>query len=268
MEFNESLRDKSRSIFFSEKPSRLTDEWDSSSQQVDRVLAFSKNKGKHTNILANITKDIYKNPKLAGNLGFKGGTAALFFYNLPRGSVDLDFDLLNIDAKKAVFSELEKIASSYGVLLEGVEKRYTLFFLLSYLKGAKKVKIEVSKRFAKSQYEIKNFFGIPVFVMNKDSMLSNKLCALLSRKNFAARDLFDTWYFLKEGWGFNQDVIKDRLGMSLSDALANAITLVNKVTKNQILHGLGEFVDAKDKDWLRNNLKEELLFQLNLALKS
>ena len=45
---------------------------------------------KHKNILLQILKDIYTDTSIAPFLGFKGGTAALLFYDLPRNSVDLD----------------------------------------------------------------------------------------------------------------------------------------------------------------------------------
>ena len=50
---------------------------------------------KHRAVLINILKDIYSDPLLRTLLGFKGGTAAMLFYNLPRISVDLDFNLLD-----------------------------------------------------------------------------------------------------------------------------------------------------------------------------
>ena len=49
---------------------------------------------KHKNILIKILKDIYTDATISPILGFKGGTAATFFYDLDRFSVDLDFDLL------------------------------------------------------------------------------------------------------------------------------------------------------------------------------
>jgi len=58
------------------------------------------------------------------------------------------------------------------------------------------------------------------------------------------------------------------LGVELSEALKKAILFVEKVTRNQILYGLGEFIDDKDKNWLKDNLKDELLFQLKLAAKN
>ena len=53
----------------------------------------------HKTVLLQILKDIYTDGSLGPVLGLKGGTAAHFFYDLGRFSVDLDFDLLNA-AKK------------------------------------------------------------------------------------------------------------------------------------------------------------------------
>ncbi len=39
---------------------------------------------KHKNILLQILKDIYSDTSIAPYLGFKGGTAAMMFYDLPR----------------------------------------------------------------------------------------------------------------------------------------------------------------------------------------
>lgn len=46
---------------------------------------------KHKFFMMQVLKDIYSDRELASCLGFKGGTALMFFYNLPRFSVDLDF---------------------------------------------------------------------------------------------------------------------------------------------------------------------------------
>ena len=49
---------------------------------------------KHKTHLTNILIDIYKESVTGAVLGFKGGTSAMLFYQLPRFSVDLDFDLI------------------------------------------------------------------------------------------------------------------------------------------------------------------------------
>lgn len=61
----------------------------------------------HKNVLIKILKDIYTNPTLGPILGFKGGSAVYLFYGLNRFSVDLDFDLLQLE-KKIMFSNASK----------------------------------------------------------------------------------------------------------------------------------------------------------------
>ena len=38
--------------------------------------------------------------------------------------------------------------------------------------------------------------------------------------------------------------------------------ILEKFDNKDILHGLGELLSAKQKDWVRNNLKKDLIFQL------
>ncbi len=73
-------------------------------------------------------------------MGFKGGTAALMFYGLDRFSVDLDFDLLDADKKDSVFDSVLSIVKRYGTLKEANQKRFNLFFMISYEDKARNVK--------------------------------------------------------------------------------------------------------------------------------
>jgi predicted nucleotidyltransferase component of viral defense system len=64
---------------------------------------------RHKLFLFQILKDIYDDLELANCLGFKGGSALLFFYDLPRFSVDLDFNLLDIRKENIVYEKVRKI---------------------------------------------------------------------------------------------------------------------------------------------------------------
>ncbi|MFH2022376.1 MAG: nucleotidyl transferase AbiEii/AbiGii toxin family protein [Patescibacteria group bacterium] len=223
------------------------------------------NQNQHKQILISILKQIYSNPVTQGTLGFKGGTAALLFYGLPRMSVDLDFDLLDPTKEDLIFEYLTKALPKFGEMREQYKKRYTLFFLIRYLVGARNVKIEISRRAAPSQYELKNYLGIPMLVMTKEDMLANKLVALIDRAKPVARDFFDTWYFLKEGWQINFDLVKDRTGLKPDQYFEKAIQIIEDQKPTFFLHGLGELLEAPQKDWVRQKLKEEVLFRLRLA---
>ena len=84
---------------------------------------YAKDKNYHFDNLSSINWDIcfemlpiYTDSSLGPILGFKGGTAANFFYDLGRFSVDLDFDLLKGDKEAIVFEKIEKILREYGTI--------------------------------------------------------------------------------------------------------------------------------------------------------
>jgi len=218
----------------------------------------------HKSFFISILRDIYSDPELRTSLGFKGGTAAMLFYNLPRFSVDLDFDLLNVENKERIFEKLKKILPNYGSLDEATDKRYTLFFLITYSKGERHLKIEISKRSNKATFVIKNYLGISMLVMNEADMSACKIAALLTRKRFATRDVFDTWYFLKNNWPINEALLTEKTNLTLLEALEKTKTRVKKIKKTELLAGLGDLLDQSQKDWVRAKLIEELVFYLDL----
>jgi len=224
-------------------------------------------KQKHKFILVSILKEIYSNSTLGINLGFKGGTAAFLFYDLPRLSVDLDFDLLNKQKEEEVFQKLKEILKNFGELREARKKRHTLFFLISYEKEERNVKVEISRRKTSANYQIHQYLGIPILVMNKNDMTAGKLSALLTRKKFASRDLFDLWYFLKNGWQINEKFLQEKTGLNLEQALKKAKEKVEKVPRNRLLQGLGDLLEENQKEMVRNKLKKDLLFQIGLLLE-
>ncbi|OGY85473.1 MAG: hypothetical protein A2233_04125 [Candidatus Kerfeldbacteria bacterium RIFOXYA2_FULL_38_24] len=135
------------------------------------------NYSKHKAILLQMLKDIYSDPVLAINLGFKGGTAAMLFYDLNRNSVDLDFDLLDGTKGSEVFEKLQKITANYGKVTESRIKRFNLFNVISYATGEPKIKVEVNRRNFGSRYEMKTIFGISMLVMVPEDMFAHKLMA-------------------------------------------------------------------------------------------
>lgn len=221
----------------------------------------------HKLILLQILKDIYSDISIASVLGLKGGTAAYLFYDLARFSVDLDFDLLKPEKEEEVFEKVGKILENYGELKEKRKKRNTLFFVLSYSQKTQNIKVEISIRAFPSDYQIKNYLGISMLVMRKEDTAAHKLVALLERKKLANRDLFDLWFFLKNNWEINREIVEKRTKMSFEKYLKKCANFVKKIPERHILAGLGEILDSKQKDWIKKNLKKDLLFLLELRLK-
>lgn len=219
---------------------------------------------KHRYILLQILKDIYSDIKLCSVLGFKGGTAAYLFYELGRFSVDLDFDLLDMEEKDYVFNKIFEIIKEYGEIKEHVEKRNTLFFLLSYKNDSQNIKVEVFKRNFGSRYSINNYLGIPMLVMLKEDMFAHKLVALLEREGKTNRDIYDVWFFLKNNWEINEEIIKIRTDDNLKICLEKCMRILSKKSNRKILSGIGELLDNKQKVWVKANLTNDTIFLLRL----
>lgn len=221
----------------------------------------------HREIMLTILHKIYSKEGLRSVLGFKGGTAAMLFYDLPRFSVDLDFDLLDESKRAWVQVELQKILHPLGEIKEVTEKHFTLFGLLNYEKGQRNLKIEISKRGSQSIYQPMNYLGASMMVVTRDDMVACKMAALATRKHFAMRDMYDMWYFLSNHWEMDEEVLRHQTGVATEISLKLAIERVEKIENNRILEGLGELLTEKQKDWVKSKLKDELLFLLRLQLE-
>lgn len=225
----------------------------------------------HKNILLHILKDIFSDSIIGQIVGFKGGTAALLFYDLPRFSVDLDFDLLNNEKEEYVFESIQTIFEKYGLIKQARKKRFSLFYLLSYenkISGAYNIKIEINRRNFGSAYEIKSYLGIPMKVMVKQDMFAHKLVAMIERLGTTNRDIFDVWFFLKNIWPINENIVNARTNIPIQEFLHQCIDKLETMNDRAILSGLGELLDPQQKLWVKKNLRTETIFLLNMKLQS
>lgn len=223
----------------------------------------------HKNILLRILKDIYTDTTAGPFLGFKGGTAAYLFYSLDRFSVDLDFDLLDYTKEDYIFERLKQILQKYGVVKEAVKKRFCLLFVLSYDKkvhGAQNIKVETNRREFGSKYDVKSYLGISMKVMVQEDMFAHKLVAMYERIGKTNRDIYDVWFFLKNNWQINEEIVEKRTKMPLREFLQKCISSIEKMSNRGILSGMGELLDEKQKAWAKTHLREDVLFLLRLKL--
>lgn len=228
---------------------------------------FDKNK--HKTKLYQILTEIYRDSFLASVLGFKGGTACFFFYDLPRFSVDLDFDVIGGKDEEKIYHRLEDIYNKLGFAITDKSiKKNTVFFLLSYGEDERNIKIEASSRNLPHNFEIKNFYGFNMKVMTQADMCANKLVAITDRKKTASRDFFDAHFFLMKGWDINEEIILARTGKNLKDYLKYLKEFSDKyLTSQNILQGIGELLDEKQKDWMRKSFKKEFLGILDFYIE-
>lgn len=216
----------------------------------------------HKNTLTRILKDIYTDTTMGPILGFKGGTAAYFFYGLDRFSVDLDFDLLDESKAEYIFEKMKSILAEYGIIKQADQKRYTIFLRLSYKENNHSIKIEINRRNFGSRYEVKSYLGIAMKVMVQEDMAANKMVAMIERT--ANRDIFDTYFFLKNNWPINENIIATRTGLLMHEFLTTCIERLQAMSNQNILSGLGELLDQKQKAWVKSKLLSETIFLLQV----
>lgn len=211
---------------------------------------------RHKTVLTNLLIDIAK--RLDGAVVFKGGTAAMMFYGLPRLSLDLDFDLFKAPDPEDI-DELDIILRKHGAVKEARNKRFTLFFLLDYEKNCPNIKVEFNKRIWKNNaYKIFRYLGVEIKVADEATIFTNKLVALTDRATPVARDLFDVNYFLKLNYPINWSLVKERTNQESSSYLGFLLEYISKhYNARNVLQGLGEVLDGPQKDWAKDHLLAE-----------
>jgi len=219
--------------------------------------------------MGQILRDIYSDTSISSLIGFKGGTCAHLFYGLTRFSIDLDFDLLgsNETTQKLVYEKISSMLGKYGEIKDHYIKRNTIFFLLSYGDEDHNVKVEVNVRILmpdiKEHYEVKEYLGISMLAGKRDYLFASKLASLTDRRLLAMRDIYDIWFFAKNNWDVNAEVIKARTGKTIKEHIASCILVIEAVKDNEILRGLAELLSGeKEKAWVKTHLRKEAIFLL------
>ena len=217
------------------------------------------NVNKHKFLLLQILKDIYSDVELSGCLGFKGGTALMFFYDLPRFSVDLDFNLLDLTKEKAVYEKVRMILLKYGNIFDEAIKFNGPILVLDYGVGERKLKVEISNRPWDNHYEIKNIMGFNMNVMVVPDMFAHKLCALLDRREVTNRDIFDLWFLMQKKTPLNQKIVETRTELPLATYIKKCIEKLEGMSDRGMLNGLGELMDEEMKKFVRSKLRSETI---------
>jgi len=191
----------------------------------------------------------------------------MFFYGLPRFSVDLDFNLINTGKQEVVYEKVRNILLKYGTIYDEAPKFYGPLVVLDYGIGERKLKVEISSRVFENKYEIKNFLGINMNVMVLPDMFAHKLCALLDRSSMASRDIFDCWFFMKSQSQVNKDIVESRMHMPLASYIQKCIDSLESMNDRGMLQGVGELMDNEMKKFVRTKLRTETIGLLKFYME-
>jgi predicted nucleotidyltransferase component of viral defense system len=209
--------------------------------------------------MVQILKEIYSDIELSNWLGFKGGSALMFFYDLPRFSVDLDFNLLEPTKEEEMYHKVRSVLLKFGTIADEAKKFFGPVIVLDYGHYERKLKVEISNRMFNDRYRIENLLGINMKVMVAEDMFANKLCALLDRSAVANRDIFDCWFFMQKQTAVNKEIVETRMKKPLSDYMLQCIEHLESITDKGLLNGLGELTDNTMKEFVRKRLRTETI---------
>ncbi len=212
---------------------------------------------RHKFFLLQLLKEIYSDPELASSLAFKGGTALMLFHDLPRFSVDLDFNLTANSNEEVASSKLRAILVKHGTIRDEARKRNGMLLVLNYEDDGRNLKVEVSNRSYPDEYELRDYLGVSMNVMRLEYMFTHKLMALLDRNALTNRDVFDCWFCMKQRLVLRKSILDLRLKGTFEDYMDKAIEAVTAISGNRILDGIGELLDPELKKWVKTDLTSE-----------
>jgi predicted nucleotidyltransferase component of viral defense system len=212
---------------------------------------------RHKFFLLQVLKEIYSDPELASSLAFKGGTALMLFHDLPRFSVDLDFNLTANSDEEVASAKLRAILVKHGTIRDEARKRYGMLLVLNYEDDDRNLKVEVSNRSYPDEYELRDYLGVSMNVMRLEYMFTHKLMALLDRNALTNRDVFDCWFCMKQRLVLRKSILDLRLKGTFEDYMDKAIEAVIAISGNRILDGIGELLDPELKKWVKTDLISE-----------
>lgn len=214
-------------------------------------------------------------------LWFKWGTALYFFYQLPRFSVDLDFDLIAVEApsvfKDILLSFLQPfVLKKWGTIKPEWTLENSFRFIVQY-GGVKKLKLEFSYTSYPNVYEQRLLLWVPVLTMDIRRMFAHKMAAFIARRQqrgfLANRDLFDMHFLFWLGVHPSEEIVRMRSlqltgkELSLSQWYSYLIAFIMEhkpeLEKN-ILDGVGELIDEQQKIFVKNALLTEIVRFLEL----
>ena len=221
-------------------------------------------KQRHKLYMAQVLSLIFKDKDLCNVVGFKGGTALMFFHNLPRFSTDLDFNLLDVSKQDMVYNKVRQILLRFGTIDDEAKKLYGPIMVLNYGKGERMLKVEISNRQYDNHYETKTLAGTDIRVLTVPDMFAHKLCAMGER--LSPRDVFDVWFFLQQmHTSVNENIIKERTGKTVAEYAAWCSQRVREASPKLMMQGLGEVIDdTRTKNFVKTRLIEETALALEL----
>ncbi len=218
--------------------------------------------------LTGIADDVF----LASLLRFKGGTCAALLGWLDRFSVDLDFDLVEIDRMDEVRSHLVALFDVFGLRVVD-ESKIVPQYVLKYAapEGSRStLNLDITTMAPRANiYETLRLTAIDRFLtcQTRETMMANKLVALTDRfkhhGTMAGRDVYDIHHFFEHGVRYEERVIVERTGKGAREYLEELVVFIEThVTERALMEDLNVLVPYERLKRVRNALARETVMFL------
>lgn len=209
-------------------------------QQESANTGFKMEHLEKVHILMDLLSDFVTFPQLKGKFVLKGGTALnLFFFELPRLSVDIDLNYIGNVDREVMLSErpilqqaITGICERHGLTLDRNPNRHAggkmIWRYPSALGQMGNLEIDLNFMYRVPLWPIefksscavgsKQVHDIPI--LDPHELSAGKLAALIDRKT--GRDLFDAYHLLTKT---NLDMAKLRLALVIYSAIGRKVDL-------------------------------------------
>lgn len=227
-------------------------------------------------LLLNLLEGFRDHPFLKGRLALKGGTALnLFFFELPRLSIDIDLNYIGALERETMLAERPKIEEAIRAVCAREEFTIRSFpeehaggkWSLRYESAlGQRANLEVDVNFMfriplwpvtlKHSQQIGSYSAKGIMVLDIHELAAGKIVALLARHQ--ARDLFDSHQILTRG-GLNQEFL--RLAFVIYGAMNRKDW--RTVSLDDVAFAMGELenhlIPLLRRDYLTNTRKPGIL---------
>lgn len=191
--------------------------------------------------------------RVGSQIAFKGGTALKLFYDLPRYSEDIDYDILPGTSAKDLLDIMRRLfKKKKWEITDETVKYYTILLELRFAGPERnfRLKIEISTREKELDTTILSLRGVPVLALEPSFLMTEKLLTFIDRQ--AGRDIFDAWFILKNAYPLNESMIKKAFGDQLN-FYQTILAKIEKADPKKIFRDTGKLLGHDYRNWIKTS---------------
>ena len=191
--------------------------------------------------------------RVGSQIAFKGGTALKLFYDLPRYSEDIDYDILPGTSAKDLLDIMRRLfKKKKWEITDETVKYYTIFLELRFAGPERnfRLKIEISTREKELDTTILSLRGVPVLTLEPSFLMTEKLLTFIDRQ--AGRDIFDAWFILQNAYPLNESMIKKAFGDQLN-FYQTILAKIEKADPKKIFRDTGKLLGHDYRNWIKTS---------------